>query len=163
MPEIRPFLPDDWPAIWSVLEPVLRAGEAYAVPTDISEDEAFAFWVEKPASSYVMLDDQENYLGTYFLKTNAPGPGSHVCNCGYIVAEHARGRGLADSMCRHSMEEAKRMGYRAMQYNLVVATNLGAIKVWERNGFEVIGTLAGAFEHPEYGYVDAHVMYRWLT
>lgn len=163
MPEIRPFLPDDWPAIWPVLEPVLRAGETYAVPTDLSEDDAFSFWVKKSACSYVMLDDDETYLGTYFLKTNAAGPGSHVCNCGYIVAEHARGRGLADSMCRHSMEEAKRMGYRAMQYNLVVATNLGAIKVWERNGFEVTGTLPGAFEHPEYGYVDAHVMYRWLT
>ena len=163
MPEIRHFLPDDWPGIWPMLEPVFRAGETYAVPTDINEDDAFTFWVEKPDCTYVVLDDDETYLGTYFLKTNAPGPGSHVCNCGYLVAENARGRGLTDLMCQHSMEEAKRMGYRAMQYNLVVSTNLGAIKVWERNGFEVTGTLPGAFEHPEFGFVDAHVMYRWLS
>ena len=160
---IRPLADADWPATWAIIEPVLRSGETYAFPRDIEEHEAHRVWAEVPAATFVATDDEGAILGTYYLKANHPGPGSHVCNCGYIVSEAARGRGIASAMCAHSQEEAVRRGFRAMQYNLVVATNTGAIRLWERHGFEIVGTLAGAFHHPREGFVDAFVMYKTLV
>ncbi len=160
---IAPMSEADWPKAWAIIEPVFRAGETYAVPTDISETQARRLWVENAVASFVAVDEDDEVLGTYYLKGNQAGPGSHVCNCGYIVSPRARGRGIASAMCEHSQVEAVRRGFRAMQYNLVVATNVGAIRVWEKHGFEIVGTLPGAFEHPGDGYVDAHVMYKVLA
>ena len=101
-------------------------------------------------------------LGTYYIKTNHAGGGAHVCNCGYVVTPAARGQGIARAMCAHSQEEAAKLGYLAMQYNLVVETNTGAIALWEKMGFETVGRLPRAFEHPQDGLVDARVMYKWL-
>ncbi|MBK1669587.1 GNAT family N-acetyltransferase [Rhodovibrio sodomensis] len=163
MVEVRAFDGDDWPAVWRIVEPVFRAGRTYAVATDVTEAEAHAFWVEKPASTFVAADPDGRILGTYFLKPNHAGPGDHVANCGYIVDTDARGRGVASTMCRHSLREAADRGFRAMQYNLVVATNEAAIAVWLREGFEIVGTLPGAFRHPDHGCVDAHIMFRALA
>jgi ribosomal protein S18 acetylase RimI-like enzyme len=101
-------------------------------------------------------------LGTYFIKTNQPGPGSHVCNCGCMVSRYARGKGLATAMCEHSQNIAKELGYKAMQFNLVIETNEDAVRLWHSLGFEIVGTIPKAFEHPKLGFVDAHVMYKWL-
>ena len=101
-------------------------------------------------------------LDTYFIKPNQPGLGAHVCNCGYIVSENARGQGVASSMCGHSQEVAVELGFRAMQYNLVVSTNEGAIRLWEKFGFQIIGILPNAFNSKSAGYVDALVMYKQL-
>lgn len=159
---IRAFEAPDWPATWAVLEPVFRTGDTYSFPADISEQSAFEAWVERPAATFVAVDDGDRIAGTYYLKANQPGQGAHVCNCGYVVAAAARGRGLASAMCEHSQREARRLGFRAMQYNLVVATNAGAVRLWEKHGFQIVGTLPGAFLHPRHGYVDAHVMYKTL-
>ncbi|ANM32110.1 acetyltransferase [Acidobacteria bacterium Mor1] len=165
---IRAYEPRDWPGVWAVLEPVFRAGQTYAVPTDISEADAREMWVEQPRFVFVAEepgedpDREQGILGTYFIKTNQAGPGDHVCNCGYVVSERARGRGLASAMCVHSQAEARRAGYRGMQYNLVVATNTGAVRLWQKNGFDIVGTLPGAFRHPTEGFVDAHVMFKLL-
>lgn len=162
MIDIRAFEPRDWPALWRLLEPVFRAGETYAFPTDIDEAEAHARWVDTPTETWVAFDESGALVATYYIKPNQLGPGDHVCNCGYIVAEAVRGKGIAGTLCEHSLEEARRLGFRAMQYNLVVATNEGAIHLWKKHGFHVAGTLPGAFRHPLHGYVDAHVMYRTL-
>lgn len=163
MTEIRHYRPGDWPALWAVLEPVLRAGETYAIPTDIDEADARARWVESPTAAYVAFDRAGSLVATYYLKPNQGGPGGHVCNCGYVVAESARGRGIAGTLCEHSQSEAVRLGFRAMQYNLVVATNTGAVRLWQRHGFHIAGTLPGAFRHPDQGYVDAYVMFKTLV
>ena len=160
---IAPFSDSDWPRIWAIIKPVFRSGETYAVPTDISESEARRLWTEAPLATFLALDDADELLGTYYLKANQTGPGSHVCNCGYIVADRARGRGVASAMCEHSQREAAGHGFRAMQFNLVVATNTGAIRLWQKLGFEIAGTLPGAFDHPRDGFVDAHVMYKSLV
>lgn len=144
------------------MEPVFRAGETYAFAPDIGEDEAYRAWVSAPRATYVAVDGESDILGTYYIKANQPGLGSHVCNCGYIVAEAARGRGVASAMCEHSQQEAVARGFRAMQYNLVVSTNEGAVRLWRRHGFAIIGTLPGAFQSPTRGFVDAHVMYKTL-
>ena len=159
---IRPFQGADWPATWQVLKPVFRAGDTYSFAADISEPGARRAWIETPDSTFVAESDDGRILGTYYIKANQPGQGSHVCNCGYVVAPAARGQGIASLMCEHSQQEALARGFRAMQYNLVVSTNVGAVRLWRKHGFEIAGTLPEAFRHPEKGYVDAYVMYKKL-
>ena len=162
MINIRPFRQPDWPATWAILEPVLRQGETYSFPSDISESEAMRVWVHLPEATFVAEDQTGQIPGTYFLQPNQPGQGSHVCNCGYVVGEAARGKGIASAMCEHSQSEALLRGYRAMQYNLVVSTNTGAVRLWQKHGFEIVGTLPEGFRHPKRGYIDAFIMYKRL-
>ena len=159
---IRPLSEADWPAVWELMEPVIRAGDTYPYAIDMTVDDARRMWIEYPAATYVAEDAEGRILGTYYVKPNQPTLGAHVANCGYMVAEHARGRGIATQMCEHSQDEALRMGYRAMQYNLVVRTNEASVHLWQKMGFAIVGTLPGAFNHAEHGYVDAYVMYKEL-
>jgi len=159
----RRFNERDWPAVWRILAPVFRAGETYAFPRNISEPDAYHAWITVPTATYVVADNAGVVLGTYYIKPNQPGLGSHVSNCGYVVAEQAAGQGIASAMCQHAQAEAMRMGFRAMQYNLVVSTNEWAIRLWKKHGFGVVGTLPGAFRHPKHGFVDAVVMYKQLS
>ncbi len=108
------------------------------------------------------MNGTNKILGTYYIKPNQPALGAHVCNCGYIVAEKARGKGIASEMCSHSQHKALSMGFKAMQYNLVVSTNKGAVRLWKKLGFRIIGTLPRAFRHSQSGFVDAFVMYKQL-
>jgi ribosomal protein S18 acetylase RimI-like enzyme len=160
---IRPYQEMDWPSIWAIIKPVFRAGETYAFSPDISEEEARSVWIKKPEITFVAVWDEEDILGTYYIKPNQPTLGAHVCNCGYIVDERARGRGIASTMCEHSQQEAVARSYRAMQYNLVVSSNEIAVQLWIKLGFEIIGTLPKAFHHARLGYVDAHVMYKQMV
>ena len=159
--QIRRASNEDFDRIWPIFREIVAAGDTYAYPTDISKEQAFVVWMETPRETYVVEDDGQ-VLGTYYLKTNQPGPGDHVCNCGYMVASAARGRGLATAMCEHSQEVARQLGYKAMQFNFVASTNEGAIRLWKKLGFETVGRLPKAFSHPADGYVDALVMYKWL-
>ena len=157
---IRPFVESAWLPTWRIIEPVFRAGETYTFSPDITEDEAHKAWVEVPSATFVAVDSKDELFGTYFIKPNQPGLGSHVCNCGYIVSRHARKKGVASAMCEHSQREAIRRGFRAMQYNFVVSTNEGAVRLWKKHGFEIVGALPKAFRHPKLGFVDAFVMYK---
>lgn len=159
---IRKYEESDWGQVWPILEKVFRAGETYAFSPDITEQEAHNVWIELPQQVYVAIDENDSILGTYYIKPNQPGLGSHVCNCGYIVSEVARGKGAASSMCNHSQEEARLLGYKAMQFNLVVSTNEGAIHLWKKLDFSVIGILPGAFNSKSAGYVDALILYKEL-
>lgn len=158
---IRRAEPSDWAALWPILRGIIRAGDTYAIDPDISEADARVMWMEAPAATYV-AESGDVVLGTYYIKTNHPGGGAHVCNCGYMVAEAARGQGVAAQMCVHSQQAARDLGYRAMQFNLVLSSNTGAIRLWERLGYDTVGQLPRAFEHPTLGLVDARVMYKWL-
>ncbi|NNC23315.1 GNAT family N-acetyltransferase [Salinisphaera sp. USBA-960] len=160
---IRTFEDSDWPAVWNILAPIFRAGDTYGFAPDIAEEEARRAWIEGPDVTFVAEDEAGVIHGSYYLKPNWPGPGSHVCNCGYVVDPVAQGKGVASSMCQHSQEEGVRRGFRAMQYNFVVSTNEGAIRLWQKLGFEVVGTLPEAFQHPTHGYVDAYVMHKKLV
>lgn len=160
---VRTMESAEWPAVWAILEPVFRAGRTYPFARDITEPQAHHAWVELPTNTCVAVNEDGRVVGTYYIKPNQPGLGSHVCNCGYVVAAEARGQGIASLLCEHSQQQAIDMGFRAMQYNLVVSTNATAVRLWRKYGFEIIGTLPGAFAHPERGYVDALVMYKTLV
>ena len=158
---IRRATSADCDAIWTILEPMIRAGETYTLPREMSKEEALAYWFSPEKETFVW-EENDVVLGTYFLKANQLGGGAHVANCGYVTANAAQGRGIARAMCLHSLERAKERGFGAMQFNFVVSTNERAVKLWQSVGFEIVGRLPGAFEHPERGFVDALVMYRNL-
>ena len=163
MTTIRPFNESDWIPVWQMIEPVFRAGETYPMSPNITEAEAKQHWIDSPTATYVYANDANEPIGTYYIKPNQPALGAHVCNCGYIVAAQSRGQGIAAEMCKHSQKRAVALGFRAMQFNLVVSTNTPSVKLWPRLGFEVVGTLPKAFRHSSLGFVDAFVMYKVLA
>ncbi|WP_424975842.1 N-acetyltransferase family protein [Dinoroseobacter sp. S124A] len=158
---LRRAEPADWSAIWEMLRPVFRAGATYAIDPEISEADARAYWMAPERQTFV-AEGAEEHLGTYYLVANFGGPADHICNCGYVTAPAAQGRGVARAMLAHSLEAARHAGFRAMQYNCVVATNTRAVGLWQAHGFEIVGTLPEAFRHPAEGLVDAYVMMKRL-
>jgi ribosomal protein S18 acetylase RimI-like enzyme len=159
---IHPATDSDRDAIWAILEPMIRSGETYTLPRDMNKQQALEYWFAADKETFVWKENGA-VLGTYFLKANQQGGGAHVANCGYVTAPAAQGRGIASQMCLHSLERAKQRGFLAMQFNFVVSTNERAIKLWTSLGFETVGRLPLAFEHPTLGLVDALVMYRQLV
>ena len=161
--QIRPYEPADWPAIWALLEPVFRAGETYPHDPAITEDEARTAWVQQSRAVMVAADAAESLVGTYYLRPNSLSLGAHVANAGYVVADHCRRQGIGSRLCQHSLQAARRLGFRSMQFNLVVSTNTAGLLCWQQNGFQLIGTLPGAFKHRQLGYVDAVVLFQSLV
>lgn len=158
---IREATAEDFEQIWPFFREIAAAGETYAYPRDVTKPDAFHLWMEYPRMTFV-AEENGRILGTYYIKTNNAGPGDHVCNCGYMVSSEARGRGLATMMCDHSQAVAIELGYKAMQFNFVAASNEGAVRLWTKLGFETVGRMPRAFSHPSLGLVDALVMYKWL-
>lgn len=158
---IRPATPEDAAAIWSVVGPTIRAGETYTLDPAMSEEAALAYWLGPDKQAFV-AEEKGVVLGTYYIRPNQAGGGRHVCNCGYMTGAAAIGRGIARQMCEHSLLMARERGFRAMQFNFVVSTNHRAVRLWQSLGFEIVGTLPLAFEHPAHGFVDAFVLFQPL-
>lgn len=158
---IREATENDIDAIWPIFNEIVSIGETYAYPKETTKSEALKIRMQLPRKTYVVEDDNQ-ILGTYYIKTNQAGPGDHVCNCGYMVSSKARGKGLATAMCEHSQNVATELGYKAMQFNFVASSNEGAVRLWNKLGFEIVGRLPKAFNHPVQGFIDALVMYKWL-
>ena len=151
----------DFATIWPIVEQVIREGETYPFERDMSRADIHALW-SNPKWRVFVMKENDAVVGTYFIRPNHAGPAAHICNAGYAVAVKQRGRGLAKQMCLHSFNRAREGGFRAMQFNMVVAANPAALAAWTACGMETIGTLKQAFNHPRLGYVDAHIMYRLL-
>lgn len=162
--QIIPADPDEhWSQVWAFMQPVFAAGDSYPNAVDASESDAKSYWFNPGKTTHVAIDQKGDVLGVYYLRPNQPPLGAHICNCGYVVASAARGRGIASMMCEHSQNFAIENGYRGMQYNLVVSSNTGAVNLWQKHGFDIIGTVPGAFHHKNLGYVDAHIMFKQLV
>lgn len=159
--QIRSASDADRDAVLAIVAPVLRAGETYAVATDLDDAEVLDYWFS-PSHEVFVAEEDGIILGTYYLMANRQGGGAHVANCGYMTALQAQGKGIARAMCEHSLERARQRGFRAMQFNHVVASNTRAVALWQKLGFDIVGTLPQAFKHPSQGYVDAYVMFRAL-
>jgi ribosomal protein S18 acetylase RimI-like enzyme len=159
---IRLARSDDAPAIWRVIGPTIRAGETYALDRDMTEADALAYWLSADRETFVAEDDEGRIVGSYYLRANQAGGGAHICNCGYMTSAEAAGRGVARAMCAHSLDHARERGFRGVQFNFVVETNVRAIRLWRSFDFEIVGRLPRAFRHPTLGLVDALVMFRQL-
>jgi GNAT superfamily N-acetyltransferase len=157
---IRECVPgEDDDALWDMLEPAFRAGDTYAIDSGIPRASALAYWTAERA---YLAEHDGVPLGTFYIRENQKGGGSHVCNCGYITAQAARGKGVARAMLAFSLTEAKALGFEAMQYNFVLATNLRAIDTWRRAGFAEIGRIPRAFRFFDGTYTDALIFHRFL-
>jgi ribosomal protein S18 acetylase RimI-like enzyme len=163
MSVIRAYQPADWPSLWPILQSAILAGDTFAWDPQSTADEVHEAWIDAPAATFVACADDGRILGCYFIKPNQPGLGSHVCNAGYCTAVDARGQGIAATMCEHSQREALARGFRAMQFNFVIATNSPAVHLWQRLGFAVVGRLPNAYRHVRLGFVDALVMFKSLV
>lgn len=169
--KIRPAGDSDHDAVWKIFNEVIAAGETYPLDQNISREAALAYWFQKDAHVYVAELDglkpsgsqaTEIVMGSYTLHPNQSGGGAHVANAGFIVSAAARGHGIGRAMGEHCLTEARRLGFRAMQFNFVVSTNESAVKLWQNLGMKIVGTLPGAFRHPTRGFVDVYVMYQKL-
>ena len=161
MIEIREALDSDFDGIWEIFHEVVQAGDTYLYDPDTTKEQAHAIWMSKDQSTYVAILDGQ-IVGTYILKPNHVGLGSHVANAGYMVKRGASGKGIGAALCEHSMEEARRHGFLAMQFNMVVSTNERAVALWQRMGFAIMGALPKVFRHSRLGLVDAFLMHSTL-
>lgn len=159
MIEIREATAGDRDAIWDIFREVVAARDTYAFDPGMSRHDALGYWFQADTRTYV-AESRGRILGTYILRPNQSGGGSHVANAAFMVASDARGQGIGRAMAEHCLSEARLLGFRAMQFNFVVSTNDSAVRLWQKLGFKIVGTLPGAFHHPEKGYVDVYVMFR---
>jgi GNAT superfamily N-acetyltransferase len=156
---IREIQPGEFDRAWPIFRAVIAAGDTYSYPPDLDCEQARAMWTTPPSRCFV-AERAGEILGLYMLRPNQPGLGDHVANAGYMVSAHARGQGIASAMCEHSLDEARRSGFSAMQYNFVVSSNEGAVRLWQRHGFAIVGCVPGAFRHATRGPTDIYVMHR---
>jgi len=156
---IRRATSGDWPQIWPIFDATVRAGETYAYPSDLTPDSARDLWMEQPPGQTVVLEDGGPILGTAKMGPNRPGPGNHIGTASFMVAPDARGRGVGRALAEHVVQWHRDEGYRGIQFNAVVETNLAAVRLWQALGFEIVGTVPGAFRSPSQGYVGLHVMF----
>lgn len=161
MIEIKKAVVSDQPRIWEIIKSIIAAGDTYAFAPDSSEEKMLAFWCGADKQTYVARLEDE-IVGTFFLKPNQPDLGAHIANAGYMVAPEASGKGIGKTMAEFSLEEARKLGYAAMQFNFVVKSNANAIRLWQTLGFQIIGEIPEAFRHREKGLTSALIMYRRL-
>ena len=159
--QIRKAVEADGDAIWEILQAAIAGGDSFAYPADWSKKEMLEYWLAPTKHTYVALYD-EAVVGTFFMHNNQPGRGAHIANASYTASPRASGKGVGKAMGLFSLDEARRLGYKAMQFNLVVKTNERAVKLWQSIGFQIIGEIPEAFDHQTLGLVNAYVMYQKL-
>jgi L-amino acid N-acyltransferase YncA len=157
----RPATRLDDDALWAIFQAVIAPGDSFVFETDMSREEAMAYWFRSDTHPWVALHGSR-IVGSYIFRANQPGRGAHVANASFMVSPEARGLGVGKRMGEHCLAEASRLGFRAMQFNIVVSTNEVAVRLWQQLGFSIVGTLPGAFRHARLGWVDAYVMFRQL-
>ena len=159
---IREFKEQDTEEVWDIFHAVIQTGDTYVYNKDTPRSSLSQLWFAPPKQTFV-AEKAGHIAGTYILKANHPDRGSHIANASFMVHPDHQGEGIGTGMCQHALEEARRQGFQAMQFNLVVSTNYTAVSLWEKMGFSIIGTVPQAFRHAQLGYVDAHIMYKKLS
>ena len=158
---IRKATEVDYDPIWKIFEAVIKTGDTYAFGPKTQKSGLKKYWFADSMTTFVAKKDDQ-ILGTYFIKPNQAGLGNHIANCGYMVSPKAQGQGIGKKLCEHSINFAKQNGYLGIQFNFVVSTNIGAIKLWKKFGFEIIGTIPKGFRHSTLGLVDTYIMFKEL-
>lgn len=149
----------DLDGVWEIFEIVIKTGDTYVFGADTSKEQLKRIWFA-PAMKTFIAEENNKITGTYFIKPNQVDLGSHIANCGYMVHPEERGKGIGRLLCDHSIQHAHQLGYRAIQFNIVVSSNTAAIELWKKCEFRIIGTIPGGFHHRDLGYVDAFIMFR---
>lgn len=158
---IRKATQKDIDAVWNIFHEVVKEGNTYVFDPKTTQEEMLKIWFGDKVNTYV-ADSEGEIVGTFIIKANQPALGAHVANASFMVAENGRGKGVGKLMGKFAIDEAKNLGFHSMQFNIVISTNMGAIKLWEKLGFTIIGTAPESFKHPELGLVDSHIMYKIL-
>ncbi|MEO5581769.1 MAG: GNAT family N-acetyltransferase [Saprospiraceae bacterium] len=158
---VRLATQDDYDSIWYIIQSVISGSDTYLFSPDSSREKMLQYWCPSDAYTFV-AEENDVILGTYVLRDNRPDLGSHIGNCAYMVSPDARGMGVGKLLGQHSIDEARRCGYRAIQFNYVVKSNEAAVKLWLSLGFEIVGEVPGAFKHGSLGYTNIYVMYKNL-
>ncbi len=158
---IRPATDADFEDIWEIFHQVVTKGDTFAYSPASTREEFRAAWMG-PAHKPYVAEIEGAVAGSYFIRPNQPGLGDHVANAGYMVHAAHGGHGIGKAMCQHSLAEARKLGFKAMQFNFVVSTNENAVILWKNMGFRIVGTLPGAFRHAQWGPVNVYVMFREL-
>ena len=156
---IRAATDEDWPAVWRIFDATVQEGESYAYPVDLTPDAAQGLWMEQPPGLTVVLETGGEVLGTAKMGPNRPGHGDHIGTASFMVATDARGRGVGRALAEYVVQWHRDKGYRGIQFNAVVETNEAAVRLWQSLGFEIVGTVPGAFRSPTRGFVGLHLMY----
>ncbi len=151
----------DFKSFWQTFSAIIQAQETYAFEPDMTFEQAYELWCVSPLKTFV-FEEAKQVLGSYYIKPNGMGPSSHICNCGYMVSPESRGKGIARKLCEHSQQVARELGFKAMQFNSVVSTNEIAISLWQKLGYNIIGTIPKAYLHKQLGYVDSYIMHKSL-
>lgn len=159
---IRDATADDWPSIWPIMQAIVRAGETYTYPRDMSETAGHSAWLGLPGAVVLVAEDADGVLGSAKIVPNQQGPGAHVANASFIVGPAARGKGVGRALGEAALVRARALGFRAMQFNAVVEANTAAVCLWRSLGFDIIGTVPEAFDHPDAGLIGLHIMHRRL-
>jgi len=160
--EVREFVEADWPQVWPIVREVVRAEDTFPYDPAMTSEQAHDIWVVPAPGVTAVAVDGDRIVGTAHVRANRAGRGSHVATASFMVAAHARGRGAGTALCRFALDWAQRHGYTGMQFNAVVETNHAALEIYRRLGFSIVGTVPGAFDHPELGRVGLHILYREL-
>ncbi|MET1256418.1 GNAT family N-acetyltransferase [Aliikangiella maris] len=159
---IREMTRQDFESFWPCFQSIIQAQETYAFDPDMSLNNAYTLWCESPLKSFAYIEN-DKVLGSYYIRANAAGPSKHISNCGYMVDQQARGKGIATRLCEHSQQIAIESGFTAMQFNSVISTNDVAVKLWQKLGFAIIGTIPNAYYHKRLGLVDSYIMHKVLV
>jgi GNAT superfamily N-acetyltransferase len=157
---VREYVEADWPKVWPIVREVIQAEETFPYDPAMDSEQARRVWVVAPPGIVAVAEEDSEILGTAHMQANRPGRGSHISTASFMVAGQARGRGVGTALCRFALDWAKGRGFAGMQFNAVVETNYAAVELYKWLGFDVIGTVPGAFDHPTLGRVGLHVMYR---
>lgn len=156
---IRVMVREDWLRVWPFFEEIVRAGETYAYPLDLSPERAYELWIPAPPGQSVVLEEGGEILGIASMGPNRPGRGSHVGTASFMVDPRAGGRGVGRRLGEYVIAWHREQGYRAIQFNAVVETNTVAVRLWQSLGFRIIGTVPGAFDSASHGLVGLHIMH----
>ena len=159
---IRKAVESDHNQVWEIFSKVIQTGDTYVFNPQTPRADLSKHWFGNQIETFV-IEEEGRILGTYIIKPNQIDLGSHIANCGYMVHPDAQGKGIGKKLCEHSIGIAREKGFRGIQFNMVVSSNKNAIVLWEKFGFQIIGTTPNGFKHASLGYVDTYIMFKDLT
>ncbi len=158
--EVRVFDESDLPQMAEVWNEVVRDGVAFPQEDELDFDSAREFFRSQTHAAVAVEDDQ--VLGLYILHPNNVGRCGHIANASYAVASSARGRHVGEALVRDCLEQGRAYGFRILQFNAVVESNLAARRLYEKLGFRQLGTIPGGFRMDDGTYANICPYYHEL-